>query len=289
MNPQKLTKSSIQKIYKPIDAKAHKGTQGHALLIGGSYGKIGSVCLSSKAAIKSGCGLVTAFIPKCGYEILQTAIPEAMVLTDKSKNHVSSIKFDIEPHAIGIGPGIGKHPETQKAFHKFLKVCEIPIVVDADGLNILSENQKWLTFLPLNAILTPHPKELERLIGSWESDEEMLEKAIFFSIAYNCIIVRKGAPTQIIDGENVYENTTGNPALATAGSGDVLTGIITSLLAQSYEPIHAAMLGVYLHGLTADIALPETGHESFIASDIIGHLGSAFLTLKGHRNEIGFK
>lgn len=289
MKPQKITKSHIQKIYKPVDPKAHKGTQGHALLIGGSYGKIGSVALSSKAALHSGCGLVTALIPGCGYEILQISVPEVMVITDKSSKHISKIKFDIAPHAIGIGPGIGKHPETQKAFHKFLKNCATPIVIDADALNILSGNPKWLTFLPSNAILTPHPKELERLIGAWESEGQMIEKTIAFSITYNCIVVMKGAPTQIIDGETVYENTTGNQALATAGSGDVLTGIITSLLAQSYEPIDAATLGVYLHGLTADIALPHTGHESFIASDIISLLGKAFLTLKGHHSEIGFK
>jgi ADP-dependent NAD(P)H-hydrate dehydratase len=289
MKAQKITKSPIQKIYKPVGEKAHKGTQGHALLIGGSYGKIGSVCLSSKAALHSGCGLATAYIPECGYEILQAAIPEVMVITDPIKSHISKIKFDLEPNAIGIGPGIGKHPETQKALHEFLKTCEIPMVIDADALNILSENPEWLTFLPLNAILTPHPKELERLIGTWDSEEEMLKKAIQFSIAYNCIIVAKGAPTKVVDGENIHENTTGNQALATAGSGDVLTGIITSLLAQSYEPLEAALLGVYLHGLTADIALPETGYESFIASDIISHLGKAFLTLKGNRNQIGFK
>jgi len=289
MKLQKITRSHIQKIYKPVDAKAHKGTQGHALLIGGSYGKMGSITLSSKAALHSGCGLVTAYIPKCGYGIVQTAIPEVMVVTDKNKKRLSKIKIGLEPHAIGIGPGIGKHPETQKAFHQFLKSSEIPIVIDADALNILSENPKWLTFLPLNAILTPHPKELERLIGPWESEPEMLEKISLFSITYNCIVVAKGAPTKIIDGENAYENTTGNQALATAGSGDVLTGIITSLLAQSYGPLHAATLGVYLHGLTADIALPHTGYESFVASDIISLLGKAFLSLKGNRNEIGFK
>jgi ADP-dependent NAD(P)H-hydrate dehydratase len=289
MKTQKITKSFVQKIYKPVNEKAHKGTQGHALLIGGSYGKMGSIALSSKAALHSGCGLATALVPKCGYEIMQIAIPEVMIITDKNQKHLSKIKFELEPHAIGIGPGIGKHPETQKAFHKFLKICEMPIVIDADALNILSENPKWLTFLPLDAILTPHPKELERLIGPWESEQEMLEKTIAFSITYNCIIVIKGAPTQIIDGENSYQNTTGNQSLATAGSGDVLTGIIASLLAQSYEPIHAAQLGVYLHGLTADIALAHIGHESFVASNIIHFLGKAFLTLQVNRNEIGFK
>lgn len=289
MNSQKITKSHLEKIYKPVAVQAHKGTQGHALLIGGSYGKMGSITLSAKAALHSGAGLVTAFIPKCGYEIIQTAVPEIMTLTDKNKNHVSKIKFELEPNAIGIGPGIGKHPDTQKALRKFLRSAATPLIIDADALNILSEHPKWLAFLQFNAILTPHPKELERLIGKWNSETERLEKTTAFSITYNCIIVSKGAPTQIIDGENVYENTTGNQALATAGSGDVLTGIITSLLAQSYEPIDATKLGVYLHGLTADIALPHTGHESFVASNIIHFLGKAFQTLQTNRNEIGFK
>ena len=289
MKTQKVSKFHIQNIYKPVDLKAHKGTQGHALLIGGSYGKIGAITLSSKAALHSGCGLATAYVPKCGCEILQTVIPEVMVLTDKSKWHLSKIKFNFEPNAIGIGPGMGQHAETQKAFRKFLKSCNTPLVIDADGINILSENPKWLPHLPPNTILTPHPKELERLIGAWESDHEMIEKATQFSLAHHCIIVAKGAPTRIIDGQDTYENTTGNQALATAGSGDVLTGIITGLLAQAYEPMHAATLGVYLHGLTADMALPHTGHESFIASDIIQLLGKAFLTLHSNRIEIGFK
>lgn len=284
-----INKAAIQKRYKPVSKTAHKGTQGHTLLIGGSYGKMGSITLSSKAALHSGCGLVTAFIPKCGYEILQIAIPETMVLTDKNKKHLTKISFEIKPQAIGIGPGIGQEERTQKALHQFLKNNQAPLVIDADALNILAQNKEWLELLPEKAILTPHPKELERLIGKWFSEEDKFETAINFSKKYNVIIVMKGAPTHIIEAETIYENTTGNAALATAGSGDVLTGIITSLLAQSYDPIDAALLGVYLHGLTADIALPETGYESFIASDIIQNLGHAFLSLKNNRNEIGFK
>lgn len=289
MKTQKITKTFALKKYKSADTNTHKGIQGHALLIGGSYGKMGSISLSSKAAVKSGCGLVTAFIPKCGYEILQTAIPEVMVITDKSKDHLTKIKCDLEPQAIGIGPGIGQRYETEKALHKFLKKCTTPLVVDADALNILSKNPKWLSLLPMKTILTPHPKELERLIGAWESEEEKLQKTMDFSGWHNVIIVMKGAPTFIVEGDAIYENTTGNAALATAGSGDVLTGIITSLLAQTYEPLDAAILGVYLHGLTADLALPQTGTESFTASNIIDYLGYAFLTMKSKGKEIGFK
>lgn len=274
-----VDQKEILKYYKTIAVDTHKGIQGHTLIIGGSYGKIGAVCLSSKSALKTGCGLVTAFVPKCGYEILQIAIPEVMVLTDVKKKCISNINFDFKPNAIGIGPGIGQNEATQKAFLKFLKSNKIPLVIDADALNILSNNKAWFLLLPSGSILTPHPKELERLIGEWDSEEEKFEKTISFSLQYKVIIVMKGAPTHIIDGETIYKNTTGNQALATAGSGDVLTGIISSLLAQSYDAIEAAVLGVYLHGLTADIAVPKTGFQSFIASDIINHIGEAFLSL----------
>ena len=275
-----INRSEIIKRYKPIIPQTHKGIQGHALLIGGSYGKIGAMVLSSKACLKTGCGLVTVFIPKCGYEILQTANPEVMVLTDSQEKHISKIEFDFVPQAIGIGPGIGQELETQNALYEFLTNDKTPLVIDADALNILSQNATWISLLSSKTILTPHPKELERLIGKWNSNTEKFEKTISFSKLHQLIIVMKGAPSFIIDGETIYENTTGNAALATAGTGDVLTGMITSLLAQSYEAIDAAILGVYLHGLTADIALPETGYQSFIASDVIANIGRAFLSLE---------
>ncbi len=279
-NPIHIHKKEILKHYKPIDTHTHKGIQGHALLIGGSYGKIGAMTLSSKACLKTGCGLVTVFIPRCGYEILQTANPEVMVLTDVQEKLISKIEFDFMPNAIGIGPGIGLELETQNALHEFLTNDKTPLVIDADALNILSQNAAWISLLPNKTILTPHPKELERLIGKWNSNVEKFEKTVAFSTLHHLIIVMKGAPTFIIDGETIYENSTGNAALATAGTGDVLTGMITSLLAQSYEPIDAAILGVYLHGLTADIAFPDTGYQSFIASDVIANIGKAFLSLE---------
>ncbi|MBN8642608.1 MAG: NAD(P)H-hydrate dehydratase [Flavobacteriales bacterium] len=274
-----ISKTAIQKILKLIPADSHKGQQGHALLIGGSYGKIGSVCLSSKAALKSGCGLVTAFLPKCGYEIIQTYIPEVMAITDENNEIITNINYNFQPNAIGIGIGIGQDEITQHAFYNFLKNNTDQLVVDADALNILSKDTTWLSLLPFKTILTPHKKELERLIGAWQNEEEKLQKVIKLSEEHNLIIVVKGAPTLIVDGENIYKNTTGNQALATAGSGDVLTGIITSLIAQNYQPIEAAILGVYLHGLTADLALPDKGFHSFIASDCIDYLAKAFLSL----------
>ena len=275
-----INQKEILKRYKTPDKRTHKGIQGHALIIGGSYGKIGAVSLSAKACLKTGCGLVTVLIPKCGYDILQVAVPEVMVLTDNEEKIIANITFDITPQAIGIGSGLGQLAATQNALHHFLNTNKIPLVIDADALNILSQNKEWLRLLPPKTILTPHPKELERLLGKWHSEEEKMSKVISFSKQHHVIIVMKGAPTHIIDRETIYENTTGNAALATAGSGDVLTGMITSFVAQSYELIDAAILGVYLHGLTADIALPETGYQSFIASDVIANIGKAFLSFK---------
>jgi hydroxyethylthiazole kinase-like uncharacterized protein yjeF len=275
-----IDKNAIVKRYKTIDSHTHKGSQGHALIIAGSYGKMGAAVLSSKACIKTGCGLVTVFVPQCGYDIVQIANPEVMVLTDQNNKFISQIGFDIKPQAVAIGPGLGQEAETQNAFHRFLETNKIPMVVDADALNILSAHKEWVYLLLPKTILTPHHKELERLIGKWNSEDEKFQKTMAFCERYDLIVVMKGSPTHIIDGTKIYRNGTGNAALATAGSGDVLTGIICSLLAQAYEPLDAAILGVYLHGLTADIALPETGYQSFIASDIIKYLGKAFLSLE---------
>lgn len=277
--PYLITKEEILKLYKPIDSKAHKGTQGHALIIAGSYGKIGAAVLASKSCLKSGCGLVTTFTPKCGYQILQISIPEVMVVTDENVNFITNIHLPIIPQAVGIGPGIGKELGTQKALFEFLRINKAPLVLDADALNIISENISWLELVPEDTILTPHPKELERLIGKWNSESEKFQKTIAFSEKYKVIVIMKGAPTYIINRTSVYQNTTGNAALATAGSGDVLTGILTSLLAKGYEPKYASKFGVYLHGLTADLALPNFGYESFTASKIIKYLGKAFLEL----------
>ncbi len=275
-----IDKTEVLHYYKTENPKTHKGIQGHALIIGGSYGKMGSVCLCTKAALKSGCGLVTAYIPKCGYDIVQISIPEAMVITDDYENNITTIEFQIAPQAIGIGIGMGQDNATQNAIHLFLKSNETPLVIDADALNILSLNKEWLSLLPPQTILTPHQKELERLIGKWDSDLHRNQMVLQFSTKYDVIVIMKGAPTQIFYQNYFYQNSTGNAALATAGSGDVLTGIITSLLAQNYLPIEAAKLGVYLHGLTATLALPKTGYQSFIASDIIDYLGDAFLSLE---------
>ncbi|WP_306350250.1 NAD(P)H-hydrate dehydratase [Flavobacterium sp. '19STA2R22 D10 B1'] len=275
-----IDQNDISILYKSVDQYAHKGTQGHVLVVGGSYGKIGAPLLTAKAALKSGCGLVTTYIPRCGYTALQASVPEVMVLTDPSETHISTIQYEFKPQAIAIGMGMGQHLDTQKALHSFLNSVEAPLLVDADAINILSINRDWISQLPEGTILTPHPKELERLIGSWQHDFEKIEKTQQLAKKHQLIIIIKGAYTLVIDAENTYVNITGNQALATAGSGDVLSGIITSLLAQAYDPIEAAILGVYIHGLTADLTVPETGYQSFIASDIISNIGKAYLHIE---------
>ncbi len=272
-----LTKEDIHIKIKSRKKYSHKGTYGHAFIIAGSYGKIGAAVLCSKACLRAGGGLVTVHVPACGYEIIQTAFPEAMCSTDKNAKHITSIHDTDKYDAIAIGPGIGTHSATIKAFEIFLKKNEKPLIVDADAINILSKKKSLLQLLPEKSILTPHPKEFERIAGKWNNDFERLGLQQYFSKKYKVIIVLKGAHTSIsdIDG-TVYFNSTGNAGMATGGNGDVLTGIITGFLAQQYSPLDSAILGVYLHGLSGDKALQGQSMESLLASDIIENLGNAF-------------
>ena len=274
-----ISKFEILPLYKPRQKFAHKGDFGHVLILGGSYGKIGAVNLASRGALSSGAGLVTAYIPKCGYESLQTSIPEVMVITNENETQISKIEFDIEPTVIGVGVGLGTTDETAKAFEAFLKKNKTPLVIDADALNLLSKKKTLLKLLPKQAILTPHPRELERLVGKWSDDFDKLKKAKAFSKKYNVIVLIKGAHSVTVYEDKLYVNTTGNPGMATAGSGDVLTGVISGLIAQGYEPLAATIFGVYLHGKSADISLEDYGYQSLIASHIIETLGEAYIDL----------
>jgi hydroxyethylthiazole kinase-like uncharacterized protein yjeF len=278
-----ITKADIIPLYKTRNKWDHKGTYGHSLIIGGSYGKMGAVILASKAALKIGSGLVSAYIPKCGYSILQISVPEVMVEVD-TDSVLTYFNFKTNPTVIGIGPGMGTAEKTEQGFENFIKDNKLPLVIDADGINLLSRNQPLLSYLPKNTILTPHPKELERLIGAWENDYEKLKKVAEFSKKHAVIVVIKGAHTVVIQDNIMYFNSTGNQALATGGSGDVLTGIITGLIAQGYEPINAAIFSVYLHGKTADIAFPETGYETFTATTIFDYLAEAILEVSIKQN-----
>lgn len=260
---------------------SHKGNYGHALLVAGSYGKMGAAILSSRACLKTGVGLLHCHIPKKGYQIIQAAVPEAMASIDKGENIFSSLPKDAGYNALGIGPGLGTEKKTQRIFLQLLKKYRLPMVIDADALNILGINKKWLRFLPPYTILTPHPKEFERLFGSYDNAYEQLQAQCLLAREYGIIIILKGAYSSIAlpDG-SCFFNSTGNPGMATAGSGDVLTGIILSLLSQQYPPAIAAVLGVYIHGMAGDLAVAEIGQEALIAGDIVDYIGDVFMKIK---------
>jgi hydroxyethylthiazole kinase-like uncharacterized protein yjeF len=255
---------------------SHKGTYGTAFIVGGSYGMIGAASLTVKAAYRAGAGKVRALIPECGYNILQTSVPEAMCITQGDK-YIGRICEWETAQAIGIGPGLGTRNETARALADFIEKCKQPVVFDADALNILGAQPELLHKLPTHSILTPHPKEFERLFGPTGNSMQALELARTKAMKFNIYIVLKGQYTAIVspDGECRY-NVNGNTGMATGGSGDVLTGIITGLLAQGYAPFDAATLGVYLHGLAGSKAAEVLSEESLIAGDIIDYLGKAF-------------
>jgi len=272
-----ILKDDIKQVLKGRAKFTHKGTYGHALIIAGSYGKMGAAVLASQACLKSGVGLLHTHVPKAGVNILQTASPETMLSIDKHDNFFSEITDIGIFNVIGIGPGLGMESQSQLAMKLLIQNSPSSMVIDADALNILSENKTWLAFLPQGSILTPHPKEFQRLVGSWQNDFERLEKQRNLAQKHGIYIVLKGANTSICfpDGQ-CYFNSTGNPGMATAGSGDVLTGIITGLLASGYSSGVASTLGVCVHGLAGDIAAKENGYEATIASDIIDNIGNAF-------------
>lgn len=276
-----LTKQDILPIIKKSNKFDHKGTYGHALLIMGSYGKMGAATMAAKACLRTGTGLVTVHIPKIGYDILQIAVPEAMASIDHGDTHFSSLP-DLDNYAtIGIGSGLGTEIDSVKALEKLLQTFNKPMLFDADALNILAQNKSMLKDLPANSILTPHPGEFKRLFGEAGNNFERLGLLRKQAKKLKVIIILKGAHTCIAlpDG-SCYFNSTGNPGMATAGSGDVLSGIITSLLAQKYSPKNASFIGVYLHGLAGDLAAKSNGIKSMIAGDIINSIGNAYQQLK---------
>ena len=268
-------------VVKPLIHKrgkhSHKGTYGHALLIAGSTGKTGAAMLASESCLRSGVGLLTTHLPKSAMLPLQVYLPEAMISPDKSDNCFSKVP-DLQPYnAIGVGPGLGKTEETANALKHLIQEVKVPMVLDADALNIISENKTWLSFLPENTIITPHPKEFERLFGKTDNSAQRIELQREMSKQYNIIIVLKGANTSItFPNGNCFFNSTGNPGMATAGSGDVLTGIILSLLAQRYTPEEAAIIGVFMHGRAGDSAAEKLGMEAMIAGDIVRNLDFRF-------------
>ncbi len=270
----------IKKLVKPRSRFAHKGDFGRALLIAGSYGMAGSSVLAAKGCMKTGVGLLTIHAPLKNNDILQTTVPEAIVEHDAHQDYFTTPVYTDNYTAVAIGPGLGQAEETTTALIDQLKICQEPMVIDADALNFLSKHRHCLTSVPRGSILTPHPKELERLVGKCDSTFERLTKARDLATNYKIYIILKGAYSVVITPEgNCYFNPTGNSGMATAGSGDVLTGVLLSLLSQGYTPEESCKLGVYLHGLAGDLAKEKLGEWGLTASDIADHLPFAWKKL----------
>jgi NAD(P)H-hydrate epimerase len=270
----------ISEIYRPRNKFSNKGNYGYACLLAGSYGMMGAAVLASRACLRSGVGKLTSIICEAGYTIFQTAVPEAMCKVS-GNTFIKDVKDLIDFDVIGIGPGIGKHPSHKKLLQDLFKTKKA-VVIDADALNVLSENRELYQSIAANSIITPHPKEFERLFGKTNSDFERINLALQKAKELNIFIVLKGHYTFIATPqEKGYFNSTGNAGMATAGAGDVLTGIITGLLAQKYSSLNACILGAYLHGIAGDIAAKNISQEALIADDIIQNLGSAFLQISG--------
>ncbi len=271
----------VQAMLRPRDPFAHKGTMGHALLVAGSYGMAGAAVLAARACMRSGSGKLTVHTPRRNAYILQTAIPEAVLHTDREETTFSEAVATDGFQAMAIGPGLGTTEQTGIAMIAQLRRAQCPVVADADALNILAAKHAWLQQLPKGIILTPHPKELERMEGQCTDSYERLTKARLLAERLQGYVILKGHHTAICmpDGHIAF-NTTGNAGMATAGSGDVLTGILLGLLARGYQQREACLLGVYLHGLAGDLAARDLGEESLMASDIISYLPKAFLRLQ---------
>lgn len=258
---------------KPFSSKADYG---NAIIYAGSYGMMGAAVLSARGALRSGAGKVTLETPKCGYVIAQSVVPEALY----SHNHGEIILDSIVParkyDAIAVGPGIGTHETTVKALEEFLSSTKQPVILDADALNCIAQRPTMLNLLPVLSIITPHEAEFDRLFGQSHSCEARLKRACEIARHYNILIVLKGHHTAIIrpDGK-IYFNSSGTPAMATPGSGDVLTGMLAAMLAQGYKPEIAALLAVYLHGYAGELAAEEHSEYGVTASDIAESVGRA--------------
>jgi NAD(P)H-hydrate epimerase len=276
-----IQEEDVIELFKTRRKFSHKGTYGHALLIAGSYGMMGAAILSARAVVRAGAGLVTSHIPRFGAEIIQSAVPESLLSIDQSDEIFTDYPSLERFSAIGAGPGLNKNTDSRKALIRIFAECKVPLVIDADALNMLSEIENWKYNLPEGCILTPHPKEFERLFGSFSDSYSRLMAQMKFSKEKKCVIVYKVAYTCITTPEGyVWFNTSGNPGMATGGSGDVLTGLILGLVAQGYSITQASIMGAYIHGLAGDLAAGQKGQHGLIASDIIDNIGTVFSVLE---------
>lgn len=253
-----------------------KRDYGSAMIMAGSVGMMGAAVMCAKACMRAGAGLATVHTARSGYPIIQTAVPEAMFEPDRNEHIITDMNLHHDHQCVAVGPGIGTHEHTINALESLLKTCRTPLILDADALNCISRRPTLLSMLPLNTVITPHIGEFDRLFGEHTQAEDRLRKAIEMAKYYNIIIVLKGHCTAVIRPTGkVYFNSTGNPGMATAGAGDVLTGVIAAFMAQGYRPEHATLLGVYIHGLAGDLACEEFGEYGMTAGDIADYVGRA--------------
>jgi len=271
---------AAKKLYRLRSRFSHKGTYGHAVLVGGSQLMLGSIILAAKSCMRSGVGKTSVMMPNKAHLTMIQHQPEVMLIDNPSSHFISYQSLEFEPNSVGIGVGIGTSTEAFDALKSWLVNSKSPLVIDADALNLIAKHENLLDFIPKKSILTPHPGELKRLIGAWKDDFDKLNKIKSFSKRLDVIILAKEAYSLCIYKDQIHVNSTGNSGMATAGSGDVLTGLITGLLAQKYSSMEAAIIGMFLHGLAGDLALKLMSEESLIASDLIDQLGHSFLKLK---------
>ena len=266
----------MRPLLKPRKLFTGKRDYGSVLLFSGSIGMMGAAVLSARACLRSGAGLVTVHSARIGMPVVQTAVPEAMFEPDRNENYITDMGVHHTHQAVVAGPGIGTNDRTVDALEELLKTTKSPLVLDAYALNCIARRPQLLTNLPSYTIITPHIGEFDRLFGEHNNSEDRLKKAIDMAKYHNIIIVLKGHYTATVRPTGrVYFNSTGNPGMATAGSGDVLTGVIAAFLAQGYRPEHAATLGVYIHGLAGDMAVKEIGEYGLVSSDIANYCGRA--------------
>ena len=274
-------KEDVLPLMRPRAKHAHKGMFGRALLVAGSKGMAGASVLAARAALRSGVGLLTVHVPSCNNVIVQGAVPEAMTSIDNSGCCFSDSIDTVRYTAVGVGPGLGQSAESEAALLALIDNCKAPMVLDADALNILARNPKYMQCLPQGSIITPHVGEFARLFGATDSSYVRLQAAQAYAMTFGVTIVLKGAHTVIVTQMGtMHFNSTGNPGMATGGCGDVLTGCILALLAQGYAAPDAARLAVYAHGLAGDLAACERGQMALVAGDIVDYLPRAWRSLE---------
>ena len=277
MDKVTVSQDYVKSLIRPRDPKAHKGDFGHALLYAGSLGMAGAAVLSARGCLRSGIGLLTVCTPSSNNDILQISVPEAMTIpADDLYANTDPSRYN----AVGAGPGLGKGESQTAILEKLLKSASFPMVLDADALNIISQSRYLMEYVPAGSVFTPHPGELRRLIGDFSGPEDMIDKAMRLAKENNITVVVKGAPTVTVSPTGtLFVNTTGNPGMATGGSGDVLTGMVLALLAQGYNHDEAAFIAVYMHGLAGDIAAKRLSMTAMTSADIADSLPAAWLQM----------